>query len=118
MSDTEGIVQFWNPAAESLFGFAAHEVLGQTLDVIVPPPRRQAHWAGFRRAIAEGRPLKGNMVRTTRSLHRDGRRMYVDMSFGIVIGDSGRVEGAVAVARDCTDRYLAEKARLGGGNSP
>ena len=33
------------------------------------------------------------------------------MSFGVVKHDDGRVLGSVAMARDATERYLAEVAR-------
>lgn len=50
----EGVIRFWNVGAEAAFGHAAGEAIGQTLDLIVPPEHRDAHWAGFRRAIASG----------------------------------------------------------------
>ena len=67
------------------------------------------HWQGFRRAIDNGRTRYGNQVRTTRSMHKDGRKLYVDLSFGLVTDAAGTVVGAVAVGRDCSERYLSEK---------
>ena len=46
---------------------------------------------------------------TTRSVHRDGRVLYVDMSFALVHESAGHVVGAVAVGRDMTDRFQADK---------
>lgn len=109
-ADCEGVIRFWNRGAEAVFGFAAHEVLGESLDVIIPERLRAAHWAGFQRAIDAGHAGHANQVRTTRSLHKDGRKLYVDLSFGVVADAAGRVEGSVAVGRDVSDRYLAEKA--------
>jgi hypothetical protein len=40
----------------------------------------------------------------TRALHKSGRRLCVEMSFAIVKGDESKVLGAVAVARDVTER--------------
>ncbi|WP_292442246.1 PAS domain S-box protein [Methylibium sp.] len=109
-ADCDGVIRFWNRGAEAVFGFAAQDVLGESLDVIVPELLRAAHWAGFRRAIESGHAGHSNQVRTTRSLHKDGRKLYVDLSFGVVADAAGRVEGSVAVGRDVSDRYLAEKA--------
>jgi PAS domain S-box-containing protein len=50
----EGFIRFWNSAAETAFGHAAGEAIGQPLDLIVPPEFQDAHWIGFRRAIASG----------------------------------------------------------------
>ena len=109
-ADCEGLIRVWNHGAELVFGFTAGEVLGRSLDVIIPERLRAAHWQGFRRAIDDGRTHAANRVRTTRSLHKDGRKLYVDLSFGVITDSSGSVAGAVAVGRDCTERFEEEKA--------
>ena len=48
---------------------------------------------------------------TTRSLHKDGRKLYLDLSFRLIKDAAGVVAGALAVGRDCTAR---EAARGGG----
>ena len=62
------------------------------------------------RAIAKGHTRLGSQVRTTRALHKDGRKLYADLSFGLVADDAGRIVGALAVGRDATSRYLEERA--------
>ena len=44
VSDREGRIVAWNRASQELFGFAAGEVMGQSLDVIIPERLRRAHW--------------------------------------------------------------------------
>lgn len=111
-ADREGVIRAWNPGAEAVFGFSAAEALGQSLDLIIPERLRAAHWRGFERAMARGATSHGAQVRTTRGTHKeDDRKLYVDMSFGVVLDDAGSVLGSVAMARDVTERYLAEKAR-------
>ena len=107
-ADRDGVIRLWNAGAEALFGFPAAEVIGRSLDVIIPERFREAHWAGFRRAIAAGHAR--HMVRTTRAIHRFGQVLYVDLSFALVKDASGAVIGSVAVGRDGSDRFLAEKA--------
>lgn len=109
-ADRDGVIRVWNPGAEAVFGFATSEILGRSLDVIIPERLRAGHWAGFRRAIDTGKTRYGNQVRTTRSIHKDGRKLYVDLSFGIVADAKGAVVGAVAVGRDCCERYESERA--------
>ena len=108
-ADREGLIRVWNQGAESVFGFSAAEVLGNSLDVIIPERLRPAHWAAYDRALESGRTRLGNAVRATRAIHRDGRTLYVDLSFGVVTDPDGRAVGSVAVGRDCTERYLAQK---------
>jgi PAS domain-containing protein len=48
---------------------------------------------------------------TTRAVHKDGRRLYVDFSFSMLRDNGGAVVGALAAGRDGTERFLAERAR-------
>ena len=110
VADRAGLILVWNRAAASLFGFSATEAIGRSLDIIIPERFRAAHWEGFHRAVASGRTRLGSQVRTTRSVHKLGHRLYVDLSFGLVANAAGAVVGSMAVARDCSARYEAEKA--------
>jgi PAS domain S-box-containing protein len=109
-ADREGYVRLWNAGAEAVFGYAADEVLGRRLDVIIPERLRAAHWAAFDKAIATGQQKHGRESLTTRAVHKDGRDVYVDLSFSLVKHETAEVLGAVAVARDVTARFHAEKA--------
>jgi PAS domain S-box-containing protein len=51
----------------------------------------------------------GRESMTTRSMHKDGSDLYLDLSFALVKDAEGHVLGAVAVARDITERFRAEK---------
>ncbi len=107
-ADRGGSIRVWNRGAETVFGYSAAEVLGKSLDVIIPERLRAAHWEGFRQAIDTGQIKYGNRVLTTRSVHKNGNKLYVDLSFGLVKDDAGVVTGAMAVGRDGTARYLAD----------
>jgi PAS domain S-box-containing protein len=109
-ADREGAIQIWNRAAETVFGYAPAEVLGGSLDVIIPERLRRAHWEGFRRAIDSGQTKLGGRALTTRSVHKNGSKLYVELSFGLIRNGAGAVAGALAVGRDCTARHLADSA--------
>jgi PAS domain S-box-containing protein len=115
LANREGLITVWNRASEALFGFSAQEVLGKSLDVIIPEHLRKAHWDGFNRSLASGQTKYSGRVMTTRAVHRDGRKLYVDFSFGMLKDASGEVVGAMAVGRDITERYLAERAKRAAG---
>jgi PAS domain S-box-containing protein len=51
----------------------------------------------------------GREAMTTRSIHKDGRDLYLHLDFALVRDHSGHVFGSAAVARDITDRFQAEK---------
>jgi PAS domain S-box-containing protein len=108
-SDLEGIIQQWNPGAQTVFGFSATEAIGQSLDLIIPERMRKAHWDGFNKAIARSGTLPGRASMITRALHKSGESIYVDMSFAMVKDASGQLLGSLAVARDATARFTEEK---------
>ncbi|MFT3800795.1 MAG: PAS domain S-box protein [Burkholderiaceae bacterium] len=109
-ANREGMIDRWNAAATAIFGFPAAEAIGQSLDLIIPPPLRDAHWRGWDAAMGRGQLRLNGKPTLTRGQHRDGRKLYVEMSFALVRGDDGAPCGSVAIARDVTERVEREKA--------
>jgi PAS domain S-box-containing protein len=110
-ADRTGTIRLWNRAAEKVFGHSAAEALGVNLDLIVPERFRAAHAQGFRRAIESGQLRSADSARVTRAQHKDGRKLYVEMSFNLARDAAGTVVGAFAVARDVSDRQPTNPAR-------
>ena len=110
-ADCEGAIRVWNDGAETIFGHAAANVLGESLDVIIPERLRKRHWEGFHKAIDSGQTKYRNQVLTTRSVHKDGSKLYVELSFSLVRDGRGAIVGSLAVGRDCTARHLKAVAR-------
>jgi PAS domain S-box-containing protein len=112
-ADRSGTIFRWNRAATALFGYSAEEILGESIDLIIPEHLRAAHWSGFEAAMARGALKLQGRPTLTRALHKSGRKLYVEMTFAIVKGDSeSEALGAVAVARDVTDRVERERATV------
>ena len=117
-ANREGMIDRWNAAAATLFGFPAAEAIGQSLDMIIPPALREAHWRGWDAAMARGQLRLNGKPTLTRGQHRDGRKLYVEMSFALVRGSDGTPCGSVAIARDVTERVERERAaRQAGGTA-
>ena len=110
-TDRSGAIIRWNPASTALFGFSAEEALGQSVELIIPERLRAAHWSGFDAAMAKGATKLQGRPTLTRALHKSGRRLYVEMTFAVIKGDTeSEVLGAVAMARDITERVERERA--------
>jgi len=122
-ADQEGIVCFWNPGAERLFGYCREEAIGRSLDLIIPERLRQRHWDGYRRVMATGESRYGDGdLLAVPALRRDGATISVEFTIAPLRGE-GRLVGLVAIVRDVTKRFeemralkrkLAEITRLPG----
>jgi len=109
-ADRQGVIQVWNAAAARVFGFAASDALGQSLDLIIPEKLRDAHWRGFDHAMSTGEMRLGGAPTVTRGVHKSGGRLYVEMTFALVRDAGGAAIGSVAIARDVTERVERERA--------
>ena len=114
-SNRQGIIERWNKAATALFGYQCTEANGQSLDLIIPEELRAAHWRGFEAAVMRGATRLHGRPTLTRAEHKSGARLYVEMSFALVIDELGEVLGSVAMARDATDRVQRQKAAAKSG---
>lgn len=108
-ADREGVIRAWNPAAARVFGFTPEEALGQSLDIIIPEQFREAHWKGYDRALAAGETKYSGQALPTRSQRKDGTVIYVELTFAIVHDHAGEVIGALAHARDITERWERDR---------
>lgn len=111
LSDRDGRIRLWNRGAEVMFGHAAEDVAGKSLDIIIPEDLRQRHWEGYHRAMADGRTRSGDRPLPTRALRKDGTTIYVELSFAIVLDETGTAIGALAVGRDITEKYARDRAQ-------
>lgn len=101
----EGRIVSWNPAAERLFGYPAHEAIGRSVSLIVPPERRD-ELARIVARLGSGERVTGyETVRLT----RDGRRIDVSLTVSPIKDPTGRVIGASAIARDIGARRRSER---------
>jgi PAS domain S-box-containing protein len=107
--DRDGVIRFWNAAAERLFGFAPTEALGSSLDLIIPERLRARHWAGFEKALATGQTRYEHDVLRVPATHKDGRTLSIAFTVGLLLGPERKVTGLVAVIRDDTKRFAEER---------
>jgi PAS domain S-box-containing protein len=107
--DRDGVIRFWNAAAERLFGFAPTEALGSSLDLIVPERLRERHWAGFDKALATGQTRYEHDVLHVPATHKEGRALSIAFTVGVLLGQERKVTGLVAVIRDDTKRFAEER---------
>jgi PAS domain S-box-containing protein len=110
-SDRDGIIQYWNPGAERIFGHLAADAIGQSLDIIIPARLRGRHWEGYRRVMEGGasRYSDGDLLAVP-ALRKDGSSISVEFTIAPVCSAEGAVVGLVALMRDVTARFEETKA--------
>ena len=105
MSLAEGRISFWNPAAEKLFGYVSEEILGRSVDILVP-----AHLLG---EVARNREriLRGEQLPAleTERVRKDGTIVPVSVTLSPLYDEQGIIAGAFAIIRDMTERKRAEE---------
>jgi PAS domain S-box-containing protein len=104
ITDPDGCVRRWNPAAESTFGWSRDEAEG-TPNPAVPDDR----WDGYRRllsSVVTGETVTG-VERQWRTA--DGDTIDVSLSLATVADDDGTLSGVMAVVEDITDRKERER---------
>ena len=108
-SDREGIIRLWNSGAKRMFGFTAEEVLGQSLDLIIPENLRERHWDGYARVMESGSSRYSTEMLAAPALRKDGTRISTEFSMVMVKDESGEMLGVAAIIRDVSARWLREK---------
>jgi PAS domain S-box-containing protein len=112
VADADGIVRFWNAGAERIFGFAAAEAVGQSLDLITPENVRARHWAGYRRTMQTGETKYGaGDLLSVPAIRKDGGRISVQFSILPLKAAGGGLDGIAAIMRDVTADF-EERKRL------
>ncbi len=103
----DGIIRFWNPAAERMLGYTAEEIVGQPIARLIPADRLAEE------AEIIARISRGERVRHLETVRRakDGRLLDVSLTVSPVRDASGNVVGASKIMRDIGERKAAEELR-------
>lgn len=103
----DGIIQSWNPAAEKMLGYVAHEAIGQPLSHLLMPAEEHAAERDVRQRILRGESIK---LFETLFLHRDKRTLQIAATASPLRDASNAVTGVSIIARDVTQRAQAQRA--------
>lgn len=110
-ADRDGIIRVWNPGAERIFGFAAADAIGRSLDLIIPERLRQRHWDGYRHTMATGQSRYGEGdLLAVPALRQDGSTISVEFTIVPLKAPTGEMTGIVAILRDVTQRFQETRA--------
>jgi PAS domain S-box-containing protein len=102
----DGIVTSWNAAAEHMFGYAAAEIIGKPVRVLIPPERQAEEDEILARLRQGERIAPFETVRVA----KDGGHLDISLTISPVRDASGTIVAASKIARDITERKRAAAA--------
>src|SRR5438552_2990650 len=105
--DEESTMLFVNRAAEKIFGYSRAELVGQSLTMLMPDYLRHVHRAGLQRYLTTGETQISWEAVQLPGLHRSGREIPLELSFG-EFNEKGR-RFFTGIARDITARRRLER---------
>jgi len=105
--DLDGRIQLWNRGAELTFGYAADEVIGQSIEILLPQKKKYANELGvIRRELAR----KGFVrARETVRCTKGGREVHVLLTETALKGSEGQPIGSFVILKDIDDRKRLER---------
>jgi two-component system CheB/CheR fusion protein len=103
--DLSGIIRSWNKGAERLFGYAAGEVIGRSVTVLIPSDRVDEEPSILERLRRGERIDHYETVRR----RKDGSLVDISLTVSPIFGVKGRVIGASKIARDITVAKRAQE---------
>ena len=110
-ADVGGMIRFWNRGAERIFGHTEAEVLGRSLDVIIPEPLRARHWDAYAETMRTGTTRYGaGDVLAVPAVRKDGTRVSIEFSILLFRSREGHMLGAAAILRDVSKRFEETRA--------
>ncbi len=106
-STLDGVVTDWNHAATRIFGYAADEIVGRPVQLLLPEDRKQED----EKSLAD--LTMGSVPKPfeTRRRRKDGSLVDVSVLISPIRDAAGEVVGFSKVARDITERLQAERHR-------
>jgi len=104
----DGTILSWNKAAERYYGYLAEEVIGKSVDVIVPPELRD-QLALFLKRVSSGETIERF---DTIRLRKDGSRIGVCVTLSPIKNDEGHIVGISTIAQNIAEREKSEVSRM------
>jgi PAS domain S-box-containing protein len=102
----DGIIVSWNPGAQKMYGYTEAEAVGKPINMLAPPELPDEENKILEVLRAGGRIQHFETVRVTKT----GKRINVSLTISPIKDSSGRTVGCSGIARDISERKLAEEA--------
>jgi len=105
ISDTDGIIQWVNPAFTGMTGYSTQEAVGQKTSLLRSGMQEEAFYDDLWQTLAEGRVWQGEIV----NRRKDGSLYPEEQTITPVHDEQGHVFRYISIKQDITKRKLAEE---------
>ncbi|MCB9989690.1 MAG: PAS domain S-box protein [Rhodospirillales bacterium] len=105
--NSAGIIQTFNSACERIFGYNTEEVIGENINLLMPPPDQEKHDSYIANYIRTGEAKIIGIGREVVGLRKDGSTFPMDLGIGVI--KNGGDYTFIGIIRDITDRKEAER---------
>jgi PAS domain S-box-containing protein len=102
----DGMIVSWNTGAQKIYGYTEAEAAGKPINMLVPPELPEEENKILETLKSGGRIQHFETVRVTKT----GKRINVSLTISPIKDSTGRTVGISGIARDITERKLAEEA--------
>lgn len=105
--NTEGIVEFFNPSAEMIFGYKSEEIKGKNIKMLMPSPYYEEHDQYLENYLRTGiKKVIGTHIQV-RGRQKDGNIIIIELTVSEIIQEKKRV--FAGIIRDITQRKILEQ---------
>ena len=105
-ADEKGVIVFWNPGAERIFGYASADAVGRSLDIIIPTRLQKRHWDGYHRVMKTGQTRYGHGdILAVPAIKKNGMGLSIEFSIVPLRNETDELVGLIAIIRDVTKRF-------------
>lgn len=109
--DQHGIIESFNAAASQIIGYAAEEVVGKGMKMLMPAEMRDPHEKGMQRYLSGGAPhVIGRQGVELPGLKKEGSTFALELTINEIHLDNRRI--FVGIVRDITERKQTEEKLL------
>ena len=98
-TDVDGIIKTWNKSAERIYGYSLEEVLGKSINILVPSDLLN-EIPKIREKIKQGDSYK---FFETKRLRKDGKELDINLTISPILDLKGSIIGISSIARDVTE---------------
>lgn len=104
--DEDNMIIFVNKAIYKMFGYAEQELIGKNVNIIMPEIIKERHNSSVKSFIASGVAKSDWSGMTLKGMHKDGREVPIEISFGQYATAEKRI--FTVIIRDISERKKAE----------